>query len=103
MGEYVGLIDADLQQRPSIVRNMVAILEEKPEIDVVAAYQDRRGEAKVLSCFKKSFYSLINKLSTVKLHPDASDFRCFRRCVAEELLAMAEYHRFSKGRFAWVG
>ena len=103
VGEYVSLIDADLQQRPKIVRDMVAILEEKPEIDVVAAYQDRRGEGKVLSFFKKSFYSLINKLSTVKLHPDASDFRTFRRCVAEDLIAMAEYHRFSKGLFAWVG
>ncbi len=103
VGEYVSLIDADLQQRPRIVRDMVAILEEKPEIDVVAAYQDRRGEGKVLSFFKKSFYSLINKLSTVKLHPDASDFRTFRRCVAENLIEMAEYHRFSKGLFAWVG
>ena len=103
VGEYVSLIDADLQQRPRIVRDMVAILEEKPEIDVVAAYQDRRGEGKVLSFFKKSFYSLINKLSTVKLHPDASDFRTFRRCVAEDLITMAEYHRFSKGLFAWVG
>lgn len=102
-GEYVALIDADLQQRPAIVRNMVSILEEKPEIDVVAAYQDRRGEGKVLSFFKKNFYSIINKLSTVKLHPDASDFRCFRRCVAEDLIGMAEYHRFSKGLFAWVG
>ena len=80
-GDYISLIDADLQQRPEIARDMVKILEEKPELDVVAAYQDRRGEGKVLSFFKKSFYSLINKLSTVKLHPDASDFRCFRRCV----------------------
>ena len=103
VGEYVSLIDADLQQRPEIVRDMVRLLDEKPEYDVVAAYQDRRGEGKVLSFFKKSFYSLINKLSTVKLHPDASDFRTFRRCVAEDLIAMAEYHRFSKGLFAWVG
>ena len=102
-GDYVSLIDADLQQRPEIVRDMVRLLDEKPEIDVVAAYQDRRGEGKVLSFFKKSFYALINHLSTVKLHPDASDFRTFRRCVAEDLLAMAEYHRFSKGLFAWVG
>ena len=102
-GEYVSLIDADLQQRPAIVRQMVELLDTKPEIDVVAAYQDRRGEGKVLSFFKKSFYSLINKLSTVKLQPDASDFRTFRRCVAEDLLEMAEYHRFSKGLFAWVG
>ena len=103
VGEYVALIDADLQQRPAIVRTMVDILESKPEIDVVAAYQDRRGEGKILSFFKKNFYSIINKLSTVKLHPDASDFRTFRRCVAEDLLSMAEYHRFSKGLFAWVG
>ncbi len=102
-GDYISLIDADLQQRPEIVRDMVQILEEKPEIDVVAAYQDRRGEGKVLSFFKKSFYSIINKLSTVKLHPDASDFRTFRRTVKESLLEMAEYHRFSKGLFAWVG
>ena len=103
VGEYVSLIDADLQQRPEIVRDMVAILEEKPEYDVVAAYQDRRGEGKVLSFFKKSFYATINRLSTVKLHPDASDFRTFRRCVKEDLLQMGEYHRFSKGLFAWVG
>ena len=102
-GEYVSLIDADLQQRPEIVRDMVRILDEKPDTDVVAAYQDRRGEGKILSFFKKSFYSLINRLSTIKLHPDASDFRTFRRCVAEDLLQMAEYHRFSKGLFAWVG
>ena len=102
-GEYVSLIDADLQQRPEIVRDMVGILEEQPEIDVVAAYQDRRGEGKVLSFFKKNFYSTINRLSTVKLQPDASDFRTFRRCVAEDLVQMTEYHRFSKGLFAWVG
>ena len=102
-GEYISLIDADLQQRPEIVRNMVQILDEKPEIDVVAAYQDRRRESKVLSFFKKSFYAIINKLSTVKLQPDASDFRTFRRSVAESILELGEYHRFSKGIFAWVG
>ena len=102
-GEYISLIDADLQQRPEIVRNMVSILDEKPEFDVVAAYQDRRGEGKVLSFFKRSFYAIINKLSSVKLQPDASDFRTFRRSVAESILSLKEYHRFSKGIFAWVG
>lgn len=102
-GEYLCLIDADLQQRPEIVRDMVRILDEKPQIDVVAAYQDRRGESQVLSFFKKSFYSLINRLSRVKLQPDASDFRTFRRSVAESILCLGEYHRFSKGIFAWVG
>ena len=102
-GEYVSLIDADLQQRPEIVLDMVKILDEKPEYDVVAAYQDRRGEGKVLSFFKKSFYSIINKLSHVTLQPDASDFRTFRRSVRDSLLQVGEYHRFSKGIFAWVG
>jgi glycosyltransferase involved in cell wall biosynthesis len=102
-GDYIALIDADLQQRPEIVRNMVSILEEKPEYDVVAAYQDRRGEGAVLSFFKKSFYALINRLSNVKLQSDASDFRTFRRSVRDSILDLAEYHRFSKGIFAWVG
>lgn len=102
-GEYISLIDADLQQRPEIVRNMVSVLDNFPDFDVVAAFQDRRGESKLLSFFKKSFYAIINKLSNVTLQPDASDFRTFRRSVRDSILAMAEYHRFSKGIFAWVG
>ena len=102
-GEYISLIDADLQQRPEIVADMVKILDEKPDTDVVAAYQDRRGEGKVLSFFKKRFYGIINHLSDVNLHADASDFRTFRRSVRDNLLELAEYHRFSKGLFAWVG
>ena len=102
-GDYISLIDADLQQRPEIVLDMVKLLDEDPECDVVAAYQDRRGEGKVLSFFKKRFYSIINHLSDVNLHADASDFRTFRRSVRDSLLELAEYHRFSKGLFAWVG
>lgn len=102
-GDYISLIDADLQQQPEIVRDMVKILDEQPQYDVVAAYQDRRGEGKILSFFKKSFYRIINKLSDVTLKKDASDFRTFRRSVAESILNLSESHRFSKGIFAWVG
>ena len=102
-GDYISLIDADLQQRPEIVRDMVQMLEEQPEYDIVAAYQDRRNEGKVLSFFKKSFYSIINRLSKVSLQADASDFRTFRRSVRDSILELGEYHRFSKGIFAWVG
>jgi glycosyltransferase involved in cell wall biosynthesis len=102
-GDYVALIDADLQQRPEIVRDMVKILDEQPEYDLVAAYQDRRGEGKILSFFKKSFYKVINHLSDVNLHADASDFRTMRRSVADSIIDLGEYHRFSKGIFAWVG
>ena len=102
-GEYISIIDADLQQRPEIVRDMVKILDEESQYDVVAAYQDRRNEGKILSFFKKCFYSIINKLSKVQLQSDASDFRTFRRSVRDSILELREYHRFSKGIFAWVG
>ena len=102
-GEYICFIDADLQQRPETVLEMVRILDEEPRYDVVAAYQDRRREGKALSFFKKSFYAIINKLSKVSIQSDASDFRTFRRSVRDSILEMHEYHRFSKGIFAWVG
>lgn len=102
-GDYVCLIDADLQQRPEITRKMVEILENNPEYDMVAAYQDRRGEGRLLSFFKKTFYRLINRLSNISLKSDASDFRTMRRSVVDSILALSEYHRFSKGIFAWVG
>ena len=102
-GDYVTLIDADLQQQPQVVQKMVDILDANPDYDVVAAYQDRRNEGKILSFFKKSFYRLINRLSDIDLKSDASDFRTFRRSVANSILSMGEYHRFSKGLFAWIG
>ncbi len=102
-GEYCSIIDADLQQRPEILREMVGILDSDPDCDVVAAYQDRRGEGFVLKFFKKCFYRLINRLSDVQFRADASDFRTFRRSVRDSILEMGEYHRFSKGIFAWVG
>lgn len=102
-GEYITLIDADLQQRPEIARDMVNMLDDHPEYDMIAAYQDRRQEGNVLTWFKKSFYKIINRLSAVSLQSDASDFRTFRRSVRDSILTLGEYHRFSKGIFAWVG
>ena len=102
-GEYTALIDADLQQPPEVVKNMVQILDEEPDCDMVAAYQDQRNEGAFLKFFKKCFYKLINSLTDINLRQDASDFRTFRRCVAESILSLGEYHRFSKGLFAWVG
>ena len=102
-GEYISIIDADLQQDPQVVRIMVKILDEDAQYDMVAAYQDRRNESKFLTFFKSMFYRLINRLSDVPLKSDASDFRTFRRSVAESILKLGEYHRFSKGIFAWVG
>ena len=102
-GSYISIIDADLQQDPEIVRNMVNILEEKPDIDVVAAYQAQRHEGKLMSWCKDRFYKFINRLSEVDLRENASDFRTFRASVQKVLLDMPEYFRFSKGLFSWVG
>ncbi len=102
-GDYISLIDADLQQRPEVVIEMMDILENEPEYDCVAAYQATRKENSVMTGFKSGFYKLINKLSEVELHSDASDFRTFSRGVADAILEMSEYHRFSKGIFSWIG
>ena len=102
-GDYIAFIDADLQQSPETVLKMVKILDDEPQYDSVAAYQDRRKESKILQFFKKSFYRLINRLSDIDLKADTSDFRTIRRTVAESVLSLGEYHRFSKGIFAWVG
>ncbi len=102
-GDYVTIIDADLQQRPSIALDMVKILDSEPECDCVAAYQDERKESKALVFFKNSFYKLINKFSDTEFIQGASDFRTFRRPMVEAILSMDEYFRFSKGLFSWVG
>lgn len=102
-GDYVTVIDADLQQKPSIALDMVRMLEEDSSLDCVAAYQDGRRESKVLSSFKGAFYSLINHFSDTEFVSGASDFRTFRRQMVDEITALPEYQRFSKGIFSWVG
>ncbi len=102
-GDLVCLIDADLQQRPEIVADMVKMLDADSSLDCVAAFQEQRHEGSVLSFFKNSFYKLINAVSDVKMVQGASDFRTFRRNVVDAILSMGEYHRFSKGILAWVG
>lgn len=102
-GDYISLIDADMQQRPEVVLEMLDILEHEYEYDCVAAYQAKRKEGSVMTGFKSCFYKLINKLSEIELHADASDFRTFTRGVADAILEMGEYHRFSKGIFSWIG
>ncbi len=102
-GELQCLIDADLQQRPEVVVQMVRRLDECPELDCVAAYQAERNEDKALAFFKGRFYALINEMSDTEFRQGASDFRTFRKSVAEAVLSLNEYHRFSKGLLSWVG
>lgn len=102
-GEYTTIIDADMQQRPEVAVKMGKILDENPQYDMVAAFQEKRKDSALLSKIKTSFYSVINKVSEVNLIEDASDFRTMRRNVVETIISLTEYHRFSKGIFSWIG
>ena len=102
-GEYVTIIDADLQQDPAYAVQMGRILDENPDCDMVAAFQEKRKEGKLITACKTMFYKAINKVTEVDFISDASDFRTMRRSVVETILALPEYHRFSKGIFSWVG
>ena len=102
-GDYVTLLDADLQQSPDIVMEMVDFLDANPDFDSVAAYQENRIEGKFTSWCKKRFYRFMDRICDINLHEGASDFRTFRRSVADAILDVRESYRFSKGIFSWVG
>lgn len=102
-GDLITLIDADLQQDPAFVVDMVNTLDSHPEYDCVAAFQEKRNESKLNIFFKNNFYRLINKISDTDFVNGASDFRTFRAQMKDAILKMSEYHRFSKGIFSWVG
>ena len=102
-GDMVCLIDADLQQRPEVVLEMLDVLNSNEELDCVTAYQEKRKEGKAISAIKSCFYKLINKMAEVDFVNGASDFRLMKRSMVDAILQMTEYHRFSKGIFSWVG
>lgn len=102
-GDLVCIIDADLQQHPSVAKEMADFLKANDEYDCVVAYQKERKESRSMQRMKKLFYKIINRVSDTEFVTGASDFRIFRRCMVESIVAMPEYHRFSKGIFSWVG
>lgn len=102
-GEYITIIDADLQQDPKYAVEMAKILDSDPDCDMVAAYQSERKEGKAISKAKHIFYKAISKMTGIDFISDASDFRTIRKSVADTIIALPEYHRFSKGIFSWVG
>lgn len=102
-GDHVAIIDADLQQNPKYIKQMLEILRQHPSCDGVAAYQRERSESKLLCFFKNAFYKLINKMTEVEFYRSASDFRLLSRRMVDAILSMPEKCRFSKGIFAWIG
>ncbi len=102
-GEYVAILDADMQDPPSLIPSMIESLD-KDECDIVAARRvTRKGEPKIRSMFAKMFYKLINRMIDVEIADGARDFRLMRRVVVDAILRISERQRFSKGIFAWVG
>ena len=101
-GDYVAVMDADLQDPPKYLYDMYNYLQE--EYDVVATRRvTRTGEPKVRSIFSKMWYKLINKMSDTEMVDGARDFRLMRRNVVNAILSLNEYNRYSKGIFSFVG
>ena len=102
-GDYVAILDADMQDPPSLIPQMIKDLD-SGEYDIVAARRvTRKGEPKIRSFFARAFYKLINRMCDIEIADGARDFRLMRRDVVDSILSLNERQRFSKGIFAWVG
>ncbi len=102
-GDYVAILDADMQDPPALIPSMIETLD-KDEADIVAARRvTRKGEPPIRSFFARTFYKLINKMCDVEIADGARDFRLMKRCVVDAIISLNERQRFSKGIFAWVG
>ena len=102
-GDYVVLLDADLQHPPKLIPQMYEYVS-SGEYDCAATRRiSRKGEPKLLSFFAAQFYKIINKISQTQIVNGAQDFRFMTRQMVDAIISMSEYHRFSKGIFSWVG
>lgn len=104
-GDYVTIMDADLQDPPKLIPEMLSILEdENSGYDCVGTRRvTRKGEPPIRSFFARCFYKLINKLSKVEMVDGARDFRLMKRQVVDAIIELKEYNRYSKGLFEFVG
>ncbi len=102
-GDFVGVMDVDMQDPPSLLPQMYELLK-SGEYDTVASRRvSREGEPPIRSLFARAFYKIINKISKTEIVDGARDFRLMTKQVAQSVCAVKEYNRFSKGIFGWVG
>ena len=102
-GDYVAIMDVDLQDPPSLLAKMYESIKNS-DYDCAAARRcTRKGEPAIRSFFARQFYKLINKISDADIADGARDYRLMKRKVVDAILSMKEYNRFSKGIFGWVG
>jgi glycosyltransferase involved in cell wall biosynthesis len=102
-GDYAAVMDADLQDPPSLLPEMYRIIKEEHYDSVATRRVTRKGEPIIRSFFARQFYKIINKISNVEIVDGARDYRLITRQMLDSILSMEEYNRFSKGIFAFVG
>lgn len=102
-GDYVAIMDADLQDPPSLLPEMYLEIAQNDYDCAATRRVTRKGEPPIRSFFARMFYKLINKISKTEIVDGARDFRLMTRQVVDSILSMPEYNRFSKGIFSWVG
>lgn len=102
-GDYVAIMDADMQDPPSLLPEMLRIIRSGEYDSVAARRQDRKGEKPLRSWLSNIFYRIINRVSDVEIVEGARDFRLMKRAMADAAAAMGERGRFSKGLFSWIG
>lgn len=101
-GDIVALMDADLQDPPAMLPEMISVIEEG--YDSCATYRnDRKGEPPIRSFFARRFYKIMNSMSIVKMKSGARDYRLMTRKMVNAVISLSEIERFSKGLFQWVG
>lgn len=102
-GDYVTVIDADMQDPPSLLPEMVKIIDSGEYDSVATCRKNRKGEPPIRSFFARKFYQIINAISDVDIVEGARDFRLMKREMVDAIISMGEYNRFSKGIFGWIG
>ena len=104
-GDYVAIMDADLQDPPSLLPEMLSIIEDKKsDYDCVGTRRvTRKGEPPIRSFFARRFYKIINKISKTEMIDGARDYRLMTRQMVNSILELKEYNRYSKGLFSFVG
>lgn len=102
-GDYVAIMDVDLQDPPELLVDMYYGITREGYDCVAAKRVTRRGESKIRSFFAKKFYSIINKISKTEIVDGARDYRLMTKQMVRAVLSVKEYNRFSKGIFSWVG
>ena len=102
-GDYVVMMDADLQDPPALLPEMLRAIQEEGYDSVATRRVTRNGEPPIRSFFARRFYKLINKISDVDIVDGARDYRLMTKDMKDAILSMPEYNRFSKGIFGWIG